>query len=121
MRGRGVAQHLGCGNRTSTPDGRRGHTQNVMGVAFSRTAERSHPVSGSSLAVTQAVSKPGELCLWATENRCTGSPANCSRRTALRALAITRSGRSDRNVELGPHDQALGYVQWDLRQSLAGH
>jgi WD40 repeat protein len=44
----------------------RGHTQNVMGVAFSPDGRILATVSGSSLSVAQAESRPGELFLWDT-------------------------------------------------------
>jgi eukaryotic-like serine/threonine-protein kinase len=42
----------------------RGHTQNVMGVAFSPDGARLATVSGGLLAIPQVASKPGELMIW---------------------------------------------------------
>ena len=72
MRGRGVVRiwDAATGQVLRTL---RGHTQNVMGVAFSPDGRTLASVSGSSLTVPQTASKPGELCLWNTDNRRAGS------------------------------------------------
>ena len=66
MRGRGVVRlwDAASGRLLRTL---RGHTQNVTGVAFSPDGLTLASVSGSSLTVPQAASKPGELILWNTE------------------------------------------------------
>ena len=98
----------------------RGHTQNVMGVAFSPDGRTLASVSGSSLTVPQTASKPGELLLWTTA---TGELVRkLSGHTGpLTGVSYHPNGESDRNLELGPHGQALGRSHRRLRQSLAGH
>ncbi len=62
MRGRGVVRcwQASTGRLLCTLSG---HTQNVMGVTYSPDGETLASVSGSSIAVPQVASKPGELIL----------------------------------------------------------
>jgi WD40 repeat protein/serine/threonine protein kinase len=63
MRGRGVIRiwDVPSGTLLHTL---RGHSQNLMGLAFSPDGGTLASVSGSWLAVPQAASRPGELVLW---------------------------------------------------------
>jgi WD40 repeat protein len=91
-----------------------------MGVAFSPDGRTLASVSGSSLAVPQAASKPGELCLWTVE---TGALVRCQ---TVHAAPLT-------GVSYHPSGNLIATSSWDrtirlwdtrtgdLRQSLAGH
>ena len=119
MRGRGVVRcwQASTGRLLRTLSG---HTQNVMGVAFSPDGQTLASVSGSSIAVPQAASKPGELILRSAK---TGKLVRTVSRPWRAAHGCRLSSRrnADRNLELGPNDQALGRVDRRLRQSLRGH
>ena len=98
----------------------RGHTQNVMGVAFSPDGRTLASVSGSWLTVPQTASKPGELLLWntATGERVRNVTGHSGPLTGVSYhpggnLIATSSW--DRTIRLW--DAATG----DLRHTLAGH
>ena len=85
----------------------RGHSQNVMGVAFSPDGRTLASVSGSWLTVPQAASRPGELILWKPE---TGElirelPGHGG---PLTGVAYQPGRRPDRDLELGPYGEDLG-------------
>ncbi len=119
MRGRGVVRvwDAATGEVLRTL---RGHTQNVMGVAFSPDGRMLASVSGSSLTVPQTASKPGELLLW---NSATGE----------RTRKLIGHGGPLTGVSYHPNGKLIATSSWDrtvklwdartgnLRQSLAGH
>ena len=119
MRGRGVVRiwDAGTGQVLRTLYG---HTQNVMGVAFSPDGRTLASVSGSSLTVPQTASKPGELCLWTTE-------------TGKLARKLTGHAGPLTGVSYHPDGNLIATSSWDrtirlwdartgdLRHSLAGH
>jgi WD40 repeat protein len=98
----------------------RGHTQNVMGVAFSPDGRTLASVSGSSLTVPQTASKPGELFLW------TVATGELVRKLSGHAGPLT-------SVSYHPSGNLLATSSWDRtiriwdavtgasRDSLAGH
>jgi eukaryotic-like serine/threonine-protein kinase len=119
MRGRGVVRtwDVATGQVLRTLCG---HTQNVMGVAFSPDGRTLASVSGSSLTVPQTASKPGELCLWTTA-------------TGKLARKLTGHAGPLTGVSYHPNGNLIATSSWDrtiklwdarsgdLRQSLAGH
>ena len=98
----------------------RGHTQNVMGVAFSPDGLTLASVSGSSLTVPQTASKPGELFLWNTA-------------TGERVRNVTGHAGPLTGVSYHPGGHLIATSSWDrtirlwdagtgdLRHSLTGH
>ncbi len=119
MRGRGVVRiwdaATGCVLLTL-----RGHTQNVMGVAFSPDGQTLASVSGSSLTVPQTASKPGELFLWTTSTgelvrKLTGHTGPLTGVSFHPKGNLIATSSWDRTIRLW--DARTG----DLRQSLAGH
>ena len=119
MRGRGVVHiwDTATGKALRTM---RGHTQNVMGVAFSPDGQTVASVSGSSLTVPQTASKPGELCLWTTE-------------TGKLVRKLTGHAGPLTGVDYHPNGNLIATSSWDrtvrlwdartgnLLQSLSGH
>ena len=120
MRGRGVVRiwDAATGQVLRTL---RGHTQNVMGVAFSPDGRTLASVSGSSLTVPQTASKPGELFLW---NTATGELVRKRDRScrAAHGRQLSPRRKPDRNLELGPHRSGSGTPPPETCDtSLAGH
>jgi WD40 repeat protein/serine/threonine protein kinase len=119
MRGQGVVRiwDVATGQVLHTL---RGHTQNVMGVAFSPDGRTLASVSGSSLTVPQTASKPGELILWNTA-------------TGERIRNVTGHAGPLTGVGYNPVGNLIATSSWDrtirlwdavtgdLRHSLAGH
>ena len=99
---------------------RSGHTQNVMGVAFSPDGRRLASISGGSLAVPQVASKPGELLIWDASN---GELVRSIRGHdgPLTAVAYSPDGKTiatsswDRTVKLWDPETGV------RRSSLVGH
>jgi eukaryotic-like serine/threonine-protein kinase len=119
MRGRGVVR---CWEAAT---GRllgilHGHTQNVTGLAFSPDGSILASVGGSSIAVPQAASKPGELILRNT-------------RTGKIMRTVSGHGGPLTGVAYHPDGKLIATSSWDhtiklwdastgdLRQSLLGH
>jgi WD40 repeat protein/tRNA A-37 threonylcarbamoyl transferase component Bud32 len=99
----------------------RGHTQNVMGVAFSPDGRRLATVSGGSLAIPQVASnKSGELLIWDAGN---GELVRTIRghEGPLTAVAYSPDGETlatsswDRTVKLWDPETGV------RRSTLAGH
>ncbi len=98
----------------------RGHTQNVMGVAFSPDGKTLASVSGSSLTVPQTASKPGELLLW------TAATGELVRKFGGHTGPLT-------SVSYNPDGSLIATSSWDrtvrlwdartgnFRESLTGH
>jgi WD40 repeat protein/serine/threonine protein kinase len=119
MRGKGVIRlwDPATGRLTRTL---RGHSQNVMGIAFSPDGKTLASVSGSWLNVPQAASRPGELILWKTET------GEIRRETAGHGGPLT-------GVAYRPDGAFIATSSWDrtvkvwdaatldIVQSLAGH
>src|SRR5262249_4380077 len=119
MRGRGVVRiwDAATGEVLHTLQG---HTQNVMGVAFSPDGRTLASVSGSALRVPQAVSKPGELFLWNTP-------------TGVRIHNVTGHAGPLTGVSYHPNGNLVATSSWDrtirlwdagtgdLRHDLTGH
>ncbi len=119
MRGRGVVRYwdASSGRLLCTHSG---HTQNVTGVAFSPDGLTFASVSGSSIAVPQAASKPGELILRNTQ-------------TGKLVRKLEGHGGPLTGVAYHPDGKLIATSSWDrttkiwdattgdLRQSLLGH
>jgi eukaryotic-like serine/threonine-protein kinase len=119
MRGRGVVRvsDAATGQVHLTL---RGHTQNVMGVAFSPDGRTLASTSGSALTVPQTANKPGELILWDTASgdvihKLTGhtGPLTGVSYHPIGRLIATSSW--DRTIKLWNAQSG------DLLDSLAGH
>ena len=85
----------------------RGHSQNVMGVAFSPDGRTLASVSGSWLTVPQAASRPGELILWNARDR-RADPGASRPRGPTDGRGLQPRRLPDRDLELGPDGEDLG-------------
>jgi WD40 repeat protein len=119
MRGKGVI-HLWESATGRLLHRLRGHTQNVVGLAFSPSGLTLASASGSWLTVPQAASKPGELILW---NPRTGEPLH---RLSGHAGPLTGVAYHPRGSLIATSSWDRTVKLWDPRsggllQSLSGH
>ncbi|MFO0893232.1 MAG: protein kinase, partial [Isosphaeraceae bacterium] len=98
----------------------RGHTQNLMGLAFSPDGATIASVSGSWLAVAQAASRPGELILWDAR---TGAMLRQAQGHAgpLTGLAYDPTGALIATSSWDCTVKLWGARSCELRRTLSGH